>query len=154
MIYDFLSLKNDVNVPSERIAKKLGEKFFWDILTKRAGSGSGARSASTSGSVSQRYGSADPEHWLKQYRMMPSVQDVLPGGNATVRGGGGAGPRAEVDYSLSPGGQQVGARQFRAARPRTLLIHLLLGPHSCQDPPVHLNFCLLALYKKSMRHKA
>ncbi len=82
--------------------------------------------------------------------MMASVRDVLPGRNATVRGGGGAGARAQVDDGLSPGGQQVGSRQFRAARPRTLLIRLLLGPHSCQDPPVHLNFCFLALYKKSL----
>jgi hypothetical protein len=85
---------------------------------------------------------------------MPSVQDVLPGGNATVGGGGGTGARAQVDNGLSPGGQQVGARQFGAGGPRTLLTRLLLGPHSCQDPPVHLNFGFLALYNKSMRHKA
>jgi hypothetical protein len=66
-LYDFLSLKNDVNVPS----KSTGSNFFYKLLpslTKIAGAGAG------SGSVSQRwYGSADPypyqnftdpQHWL------------------------------------------------------------------------------------------
>jgi hypothetical protein len=61
----FISLKNDVNVPSK--IKKL--KNLLDSLMKRAETGAGARS------VSQRYRSSDPvpyqnvtdpEHWSKQ----------------------------------------------------------------------------------------
>ncbi len=59
LLYDFLSVKNYVNVASK------SNKPSWRSLTKIAGSGS----------VSQRYGSADqdpyqnvtdPQHWLKQ----------------------------------------------------------------------------------------
>ncbi len=57
LLLDFLSLKNDVNVPS----KSNQQKFFlmsfllasWRSMTKRAGSGSE--------SISQRHGSADPD---------------------------------------------------------------------------------------------
>jgi hypothetical protein len=50
LLYDFLSSKNDVNVPSKSIKPK---KIFSSrrSLTKMAGSGS----------ISQRYGSADPD---------------------------------------------------------------------------------------------
>jgi hypothetical protein len=55
LLYDFLSLKNDV--PSKRKKhRNLKKKFFFD--DNRAGSPFG------SGSVSQRYGSEDSEHWF------------------------------------------------------------------------------------------
>ncbi len=61
--YDFLSLKNDVNVPSISINQINIEKYFllpfWISLTKIAGPGS--ESGSGSVSVSQSYGSADPD---------------------------------------------------------------------------------------------
>ncbi len=58
LLYDFLSLKNDVNVPSKRKRqKKLETKIIslasWRSLTKRA--------ESEAGSVRQKYGSADPD---------------------------------------------------------------------------------------------
>ncbi len=72
-LFDFLSLKNDVNVPSKsNKQKKLYWKLsfllaFWRSMTKISGSGS------ESGSISQRHESADPDppqnvmdpqHWL------------------------------------------------------------------------------------------
>jgi hypothetical protein len=68
LVLDFLSLKNDVNVPSKTNKQKKFFIFFifllasWRSMTKIAGSGS----------ISQRHGSADPdphqnvmdpEHW-------------------------------------------------------------------------------------------
>jgi hypothetical protein len=55
-LYDFLSLKNDVNVPSKSNKQKKLRKIIFLLtscrsLTKIAGSGS----------ISQRYGSADPD---------------------------------------------------------------------------------------------
>jgi hypothetical protein len=46
-LYDFLSLKNDINVPSKsNKQKKLGQKYLllvsWRTLMKRAGSGAGS----------------------------------------------------------------------------------------------------------------
>ncbi len=61
--FDFLSLKNDVNVPSKsNRQKKLCYKICfllasWRSMTKIAGSGS----RSGSGSISQKHGSADPD---------------------------------------------------------------------------------------------
>ncbi len=60
LLFDFISLKNDVNVPSKSNQQ---ENFFsisfllasWRSMTKIAGSGSG------SGSISQKHGSADPD---------------------------------------------------------------------------------------------
>ncbi len=69
LLYDFLSLKNDVNVPSKSNKQKnIFLLTSWRSLTKIAGSGS------ASGSISQGYGSADPDpyqnfldpqHWLE-----------------------------------------------------------------------------------------
>jgi hypothetical protein len=61
-------LKNDVNVPSKRNKHKNLEKkkflVFVGILkitAEKTGSGSGSTSQFASGSVSQRYGSEDPD---------------------------------------------------------------------------------------------
>ncbi len=76
-LFDFLSLKNDVNVASKSNKhKKLCKKISfllasWRSMTKIAGSGSG----SESGSIGQRHGSADPDppqivmdpqHWWQE----------------------------------------------------------------------------------------
>jgi hypothetical protein len=61
LFYDFISLKNDINVPSKRnknknLANK--NKFLlasWRSLPKRAGSRAGSGVGSASGSVCQRY---------------------------------------------------------------------------------------------------
>jgi len=60
LLYDFLFLKNDANVPSKSNEPKKMDFFAsWRLLTKRAGSGSD----------SQRYGSADPDPYkLSQIR--------------------------------------------------------------------------------------
>ncbi len=50
-LYDFLSLKNDVNVPSKRNHPFL--LASWRSLTNKAGSGAGF--------ISQKYGSEDPD---------------------------------------------------------------------------------------------
>ncbi len=63
--FDFLSLKNDVNVPSKSNTQK--KKVFllasWRSMTKIAGSGSG--------STSQKHGSEDPDPDLPQNVMDP-----------------------------------------------------------------------------------
>ncbi len=70
--FDFLPLKNDVNVPSKSNKQKKQKKYTfllvsWRSVTKIAGSGAGSKS------VSQRHGSVypdpyqnftDPQHWL------------------------------------------------------------------------------------------
>ncbi len=75
LLFDFLSLKNDVNVPSKSNKQKKFKKIisfllaYWRSMTKIAGSGS------ESGSIRQRHGSEDtdpdpyqnvldPQHWL------------------------------------------------------------------------------------------
>ncbi len=59
LLYDLLSLKNDVNVPSKSKEKNLEKNGFWLAFwrsrTKLAGSGDGC------GSIGQRQGSADPD---------------------------------------------------------------------------------------------
>ncbi len=65
-LLDFLSLKNDVNVPLKSKKQKNVIKFFvflasWISMTKIAGSGSTSGSEYGSGSISQRHGSADPD---------------------------------------------------------------------------------------------
>ncbi len=78
LLNEFLSLKNNVNAPSESDKQtKTWRNFFlltsWRSMTKIVGSGS------ASGSVSQRYGSADPDtykyfmdpqHWIQQCRLV------------------------------------------------------------------------------------
>ncbi len=72
LLLDFLSLKNDVNVPSKSNKQKNFLEIifllaFWRSMRKIAGSGSE--------SISQRHGSANPdpdphqnsEHWLERY---------------------------------------------------------------------------------------
>ncbi len=76
LLYDFLSLKNDVNVPSKRNKHKNLEKknYFllasWRSLMKRAGSGAG----SASGSVSQRCGSDDPDPHQDPYQNVTELE--------------------------------------------------------------------------------
>jgi hypothetical protein len=57
LLFDFLSLKNDVNVPSKSIKQKnfFKKNFFVGPMTKIAGSGY------ESGFISQRHGSADSD---------------------------------------------------------------------------------------------
>ncbi len=67
LLFDFLSLKNDVKVPSKSTMQKNFLKVFsfllasWRSMMKIEGSGSASGSASGSGSISQRHGSADPD---------------------------------------------------------------------------------------------
>jgi hypothetical protein len=79
-LHDFLSSKNDVNVSSKSNEKKKLDKNYlllvsWRSLTKRAGSGS----------VSQGYGSADPDlyqnvtdpqHWWKPSSLSQQMRSV------------------------------------------------------------------------------
>ncbi len=58
LLFDFLSLKNDVNVPSKSNKRKFFYSILlasWKLMKKITGSGS------RSGSISQRHGSADPD---------------------------------------------------------------------------------------------
>ena len=55
LIFDFLSLKNYVNVPSKRNKQKTSLRSLTKIVK------SVSASESASGSISQRYGSADPD---------------------------------------------------------------------------------------------
>ncbi len=57
--YDFISLKNDVNVPSKRNKHKNVEKKKFCLLVSWRSLTKSARSAS--GSVSYKYGSEDPD---------------------------------------------------------------------------------------------
>ncbi len=63
LLFDFLSLKDDVNGASKsnRQNKNNFLLLSWRSLTKRAGFGSGCGSEFECGSVSQRYGSAVPD---------------------------------------------------------------------------------------------
>jgi hypothetical protein len=90
-LFDFLSLKNDVNVASKsNKQKKLCKKInfllaSWRSMTKTAGSGS------ESGSISQTHGSADPDpdqpqnvmdpqHWKIVWKtLIPTVMWLLYG---------------------------------------------------------------------------
>ncbi len=66
-LFDFLSLKNYVHVPSKsNMQKNVMEKISfllvsWRSMMKIAGSGSRSGSGSESGSISQSHGSADPD---------------------------------------------------------------------------------------------
>ncbi len=75
LLLDFLSLKNDVNVPSKSNKQKNFIKISlllasWRSMTKTAGSGSG--------SISQRHGSADQVHtkmsWIRNTEINDKVQ--------------------------------------------------------------------------------
>ena len=69
LLFDFLSLKNNVNVSKAISRKTFFLKFFllasWRSMTKIAGSGS------ESGSISQRNGSVDPDPNPHQNAMDP-----------------------------------------------------------------------------------
>ncbi len=66
-LFDFLSLKNDVNVPSKVISRKNCVKklvFCWHLegqWRKEQDSDQGSGSESGSGSISLRHGSTDPD---------------------------------------------------------------------------------------------
>ncbi len=73
-LFDFLSLKNEINVPLKNKKQKNLKKFCccllpsWRSLTKIAGSGS------ASGSISQRHGSANADPDPRQNFMDPQHQ--------------------------------------------------------------------------------
>ncbi len=67
LLFDFLSLKKDVNVPSKRNKQKNLISFLlasWRSMTTKIG-------GSTSGSISQSHGSADPDPDPHQNVMYP-----------------------------------------------------------------------------------
>ncbi len=66
LLFDFLYLKNDVNVPSKSNKKNFFQKIIfllasWRSMTKITGSASKSGSEPRSWSISHRHGSADPD---------------------------------------------------------------------------------------------
>jgi hypothetical protein len=72
IVFDFLSWKNDVNVPSKSKEQKKSKKISFLLascrsMTKKAGSGS------ESGSIGQRHGSMDPGSGCHGSATLPSL---------------------------------------------------------------------------------
>ncbi len=76
LLYNFLSLKTDVNVPSQRNKQKNLEKTYflfasWKPMTKRAGSRSGSHwYGSGDPDADPHQNVADPNHWALQESLM------------------------------------------------------------------------------------